>query len=201
MIEINAKALDAATKALGKYADKLPNCISMSINKSIRSGRTEMWNLVKGEFRIKQGDFYAAVAPMIRFASPGSLGGTIGAQWAGMIPTWDFHIAPRSITNPRIERGEGSRRGRRRRRRKPITAAVKTGGGASIPGGFVAQMASGHIGAFRRSTPSRNPIHEMHSISAPFMISPPPTKDAIERKIEEIFNEEFERQVARFAGK
>lgn len=200
MIEINAKQLEAATKALGQYANKLPNCISMSINKAIRSGRTEMWQLVRSEFRIKQGDFYAAVAPMIRFANPGSLGGTIGAQWAGMIPTWDFHISPRSITNPPIERGGGGQRGRRRRRRKPITAAVKLGGGASIPGGFVAQMASGHIGAFRRKGPSRNPISEMHSISAPFMISPPPIKDQIERKIEEIFGEEFERQVARFAG-
>lgn len=207
MIQIDASQLEAAIKALGKYKEKLPAITAIAINHAIRKGKTEMSRLVRAEFRIKQKDLYSAVEPAIHFANAGSLAGQIGAQWLGMIPTWDFHVAPRGITNPKLGEPGGRKRRRRGGTRQPITAAVRVGGGSEVPNAFVAQMKSGHIGAFRRMPGTRmrkknkEQIKEMHSISAPFMVSPPPIKDAIERVIQERFDAEFERQVARWASK
>lgn len=200
MIEISVKQIDAAAKALGQYKAKLPNVLAMSINKGIRVGRTTMSQLVRAEFRVKQKDLYSALAPVIRFANAGSLSGRIGAQWAGMLKTWDFHVSPRGISNPAMGEGSGRKRRRRGGSKQAVSVAVKTGGGATITRGFVAAMASGHIGVFQRYGSSRLPIRELHSISAPFMVSPEKTKTEIEYRIEEAFNNELERQVARFAG-
>lgn len=196
MIEINAKQLENAIKAMGKFADQLPKAMSIAINRGIRAGRTEMSKQVRAKFRIKQGDLYSAL--QMDFAGGGdSPAGRLGAVHAGMLPTWDFHVAPRSITNPSMS---GRTRRKRGGRGRAVTTAVRVGGGGVVPVAFVAQMKSGHLGVFYRQGPSRLPIAEMHSISAPFMISPEDVRDPIERKIQETFDKELERQVARLAG-
>jgi hypothetical protein len=178
MIVIDTRELARVRRRLGKVKGGANKALSQAINRTVRSGRTELSRGVRAVYLIKQKDLYSTLK--IRNASPGNLGAEIRSTYSGMLKLYDFKVSPKTPNS-------GQR----------VHAQVRVGGGGSISDGFIGQMASGHIGVFRRSGPSRLPVQELRTISAPIMISQADVSEPVGQKMDETFKKRIDHEISR----
>ena len=187
MITVEAGDLHKTAKALAHIKGATPKALALAMNRAIKKGRTELSKETRKIYTIKQKDLYSTLT--LQNASGGSLGAEIRSRYSGMLKLYDFKVAPRGV---------------QRRGRRPVTATVRVGGGGTMAGGFVARMPTGHLGVFIRSSGSRMPskpwkesINELHTISAPIMVSQPevegPTQEAIQAEFSKRLDHEIKR--------
>jgi hypothetical protein len=181
MITIATKDLQKFQRAIGHIKGAVPKALSAAMNRAIRSGRTELSKHTRAAWTLKQKDLYATLT--IKNASAGNLAASIESKHSGMLKLYQFNVRPKGV--------------QRRRDKRTLHATVRTGGGGTLGRAFIAQMKSGHVGAFARKTNKRNPLKELHTISAPIMISQPEVGEPTHKAIVETYQKRSDHEIGR----
>lgn len=131
-------------KAIKRVADRYPQAVRRALTRAGSSARVVMVREIAKDLGIKQGDVQPAVAqPQI-------------------VVQQDFVSARIVATGARI----GLYKFRARQTKTGVTARLP-GGAGMYPGAFIATMASGHVGVFKRRGQTRLPIVELFGPSVP----------------------------------
>lgn len=186
MITISAESIAKAQKALAGVKGGAQKALSRSINDGIKRGATVMKREVRSEYLIA----YKDVPIVTRLASGGALGGALEVKHDGMLKLYDFRVRPKGV--------------QKRKNKTAISAQVKQSGGGTISHGFVAQMPSGHMGAFVRSSgtsmpskPWKEQIKELHTINAAIMVGTDTIGTAVQEAVIEQFEARLDHHIAR----
>jgi hypothetical protein len=167
-------------KGLGKLPDAGRKAISIAINSSIRKGRTMADRQIRSEYVISQKRVYQELRQY--HSSPATLYGKLQSIGPG-IPLKEFKVTPKMP----------------RPRRKPvITVEIVKGKPKPFPGGFVVGAFGNHV--FSRKRRSRFPIEKQRSVSVPQMMLGERAGPAITKQINEHYQKEASRQLARMLG-
>jgi minor tail protein Z (GPZ) len=178
MITIAGKDMAKFQRALGHIKGGVGKAVSAAMNRAIRSGRTELGRHTRAAWAIKQKQLYATLK--INNASPGNLAASIESRHSGMLKLHEF-TKPKGV------------------RKNPATlrATVRVTGGGGLGRAFVAQMKSGHIGLFARTTEKRHPIQELKTVSAPIMISQADVGEPTEKAIVLAYQKRSDHEIGR----
>jgi hypothetical protein len=182
-VTLDAKGMALIEKKLSALHKDAPKAISRAINRAIKAGATDVSKNVRAQFLIPKGKLDATFR--FKNSTPGDLHGEIKSFYAGMLPASDFKLTPKVPS----------------RRARPVRLTVKKGGGGIISRGFIAQMKSGHINAFRRVGTSRLPIKALHTISAPIMVGVAQVAEPAMSRMQEIFDTRLDHEMNRLLGK
>ncbi len=139
-IEFNA---DAALRTLKEFPTRTERAVVRSLNRARTTGRATMARLVAQDMGLKVGVVKEAIKD--RPATPTSLEVRLAASLK-RIPLIDF-----GAKGPMPSRGRG----------RGVTYRIGTGGRGRVETAFLAQMASGHRGVFKRAGRARLPIQEL----------------------------------------
>ena len=163
-IQVIATQLARLTKAIGHIKDGVPKAVRPAVWRALELGRTEIKREVRKAYVVKAGLIN------VRLQMEG-MNGTASVEHPGMLKLYDMKLNPKGVQT--------------RKQKKPVFAQVKVGGGGTMPGAFVAQMQSGHVGVFiRQAGAGRNPINELHTISPPIMASQPAVGPAVNKRMD-----------------
>jgi antitoxin component of RelBE/YafQ-DinJ toxin-antitoxin module len=122
-------------RALEQLGVKARPAMVRAINRTAASAKTAMVRVVAKDMKLKATDVRERIG--VRHATPGRLAAQLTAS-AKRLPLKDFGARP-------------TRRG----------VSANTGGGRKVyPGTFIAQMGTGHVGVFGRTSTKRLPIAE-----------------------------------------
>lgn len=131
-------------RGLDRLIQQYPQAVNRALTRAATSARVVMVREVARDLGIKQGDVTSAIGSPRVLASGDRMAATIVATGA-RIALYKF---------------------RARQTRTGVTAKLPTGAG-TYPGAFIATMASGHVGVFKRKGSARKPIFELFGPSVP----------------------------------
>jgi hypothetical protein len=181
-IQIDTREIAKIALATRKIADGVKRVLAPAVNRALSAGRTAASREIRANYLIKNKDI-----PM-RIQQSGESGAILIES--GMLKLYDFKVAPKGV--------------QRRARKKPVFAQVKVGGGAYLGGGFVAQMKSGHVGVFMRSSsrmmftkPWKQQINELLTIGAPIMATQPAVGPAVNERMGEVLEKRMDHELNR----
>jgi len=175
-IEIDPLQLRKLDRTFGYFNKNVPKVLSMSINRALNKGRTEVRREIRKEYVIKQKDIPIAVYG----ATPTHLGGKIELRDT-MMDLNKFKVTPRSV--------------QRWRGRRPIHAQVRVHGGGNISYAFMTRLR--YPGPYKRVGPERLPIKKLLSISAPIMASQPKVGPVANKAMGDTLAKEIDRHIKR----
>lgn len=182
MIELTAEQIEKAERALENIPDGVPKVIVRAINRAAESARTEASRKVREKYYVKHSDVISTIK--IYKASPADYSATIISK-GHVLALPKFRVTPRE-PEPK--------------RKKSIIVRVKRGGGGPLPGAFVAQMKSGHVGVFKRVGKPRLPIEQKYGPSVPQMLGSPSVSQWIEEKAQETLEKRLDHEINRLLG-
>jgi hypothetical protein len=85
---------------------------------------------------------------------------------------------------------------------KPVTAQIKKGGGQTLAAAFIAQTASGHIGAFERKTEKRLPVKQLFGPTTVGMFKASESvNEAVVQYAATMLNKRIEHEISRAVNK
>ena len=179
MIEITAEAVERVGAILAGVPNGAERALSNAINRGISRVKTGAIRRVKEIYTVQSGAFNEATKIRVNKASTGNLVGFV--SFAGYkIPLYKFKVTP---TAPGVK--------------KQVRAAVMKGGGTPFEDAFIAQMRSGHIGAFERETRKRFPIEEKMGLSAAQMVGNEKVIETLEEEAQQLVNQRLEHEINR----
>ena len=174
-VAIDAKALKRHARRLDKIKGGAPKAMSLALNRTVRSGKTEVSKQARAIYLIKKRDLDATIS-----TRTAGMRAEVRSKHVGMLPLYDFQVKPKRAFSGRL-----------------LHEAVKKGGGGTLGRAFVGQMKSGHAGVFARATDKRLPIRELWAISAPIMISQEPVAEPAMEKMNEVFQKRMDHEIGR----
>lgn len=173
-----------ATLSLRFVQKNVPKAFSAALNRVSTGIRTEAVRKVRETYIIKAGDVRKTIK--ITKANPARLE-ILMVSRGGNIPLINFRTTP---SKPNTTR-----------RPKVLKAQVKKQGSKKpIPGAFVAQMRSGHIGVFERSGKRRLPIRELYGPAVPSMLDNPEVQEHLQKEAQRRMAERLDHEVNRVLG-
>lgn len=134
---------DRALQTLREYPRRTQTATARALNRALTTGRATMASLIAKDMGLKVGAAKETVR--VRQATSANLEVRLEASLR-RIPLYDF-----SAKGPVPSRGRG----------RGVTYKIGSAGRSRIETGFIARMASGHLGVFKRSATSRLPIKEL----------------------------------------
>lgn len=158
--------------------------ISAALNRTTDGVRTDAVREVTETYDIKAKDVRANIG--IKKSNPSTLRASVSGK-GSPIPLINFRVTP-------------SKPGRQ----KPGTvlrASVKRSGGRPIPGAFVAQFKSGHVGVMQRISKSRLPVRELFGPAVPQMMGEEKVQKEVLARAEERFGKRLDHEIARLLEK
>lgn len=185
MIKVTPKReIKQATISLQYVVKNMPKAFVSAMNRVSTGLRTEAVRKVRETYVIKAGDVRKTIK--ITKANPARMEMMMVSRGRN-IPLIKFRTTPRQP---------------RSRPPKVLKAQVKKAGGKKpIPGAFVAQMRSGHIGVFERSGKRRLPIRELYGPAVPSMLSEPGVQEHIEQEAQRRMADRLDHEVNRVLGR
>lgn len=139
-VELDA---DAALGALASFPARTERATVRALNRALTSGRALMASLIAKDMGLKQRDAKEAVR--VEQATPAKLQVRMIASLK-RLPLYDF-----GARGPRPSRGKG----------RGVSYRIGVRGRGRVESAFIAQMRSGHMGVFRRTSKARLPIVEL----------------------------------------
>ena len=79
--------------------------------------------------------------------------------------------------------------------------SVKKSGGKRIPGAFVQQMPSGHLGVFRRASKQRLPVDQLYGPAVPVMLNEPGVAEHLQEEAQKRIATRLDHEVNRVLGR
>ncbi|MDD4599625.1 hypothetical protein SDC9_04143 [bioreactor metagenome] len=187
MIEITENKMKLAQQLLGHIPGALPKALSNAINRAAEGARTDIVRQVREEYVITAGRVRETID--IRRANKMDLSASIVARGRPRALSY-FKLRPGRVTKKRPSEG--------------VHAQVKRSGGGVIPKTFIAKLASGHVGVFRREGNKRFPITQHYGPSVAQMVGNPSVSRYVEagaiRRVNDRLDHEINR-ILRGVGK
>lgn len=173
MIEIDASALDRASRLLAGMPGAAEKAAKTAVRKTVRGARKDAVAKVKERYTIKP----TYITRTLGFSF--SVGGLTGAfKSSGRVNDLAyFKHNPESVPRRRPPKG------------KYLYSQVVKGEGGTIAHAFLAKMRSGHVGVFQReghgASNASLPIEKMAGPSTPQMLGSPTVAEFIQQRMEE----------------
>ena len=194
-IEVKTLGFTEARIRLGDMPKKMHSALRLAISTATKSAEAETGRQITSHYEIQKSKLREKMK-ITRIVPKGGdkpVGGIVVR--GGRIPVKSFNVIP-TDPPPQLAIPVRSRQ---------IVSAITVKGGKGLvgrPNVFVARMASGHVGLFRRTGGSGSmPIDELFMISAAEMVSGKRCRKAIENKMREVFESETTRQIDRALGR
>lgn len=178
-VTVDKRAIKKAEKALKNIPNGSKGAVANATNRAIAKGRTTISKEITSEFTIKAKDVKATLS--LQKATVSRLGGLVKSA-APVTTLIRFKTTPKTVT---------------KKRPAALKVAVKKGGYKTLPGAFIAQTKSGHIGVFERSKESRLPIKQMMGPSIPYMAKGRKVSDTVQKDITNMFYTRLDHEVNR----
>lgn len=165
--------------------------MSMSINESLKRGKTEFKRRASKEYAIKQGDVAGTIT--LKLTSPSSL------NRAAMIVKGPRLTVGTSTHFRMTPKGYTSQKGVKVARRKKGTVTIKKGAKKSIAHGFVANPSK--IGNTMMWIHKDESIAPLKTISVAQILSNPKMQKEVQKEMYDKFTERFAHHVKRLIGR
>lgn len=180
-IQITAKSdeIEKAVKMLAGVPGGAQKALSLALNRSLDSAKSEAVRAVAEEYTVKQ----KQVRPTMRAkkSSASNLEAEIVSTGASL-PLMEFKVAPRSDTTGN--------------RRQPIRVQVKKGGGGKLTRSFI------HKGrVYEREGETRLPIRPLSGPAVPVMLNNEQVVERVEKKAIETVEKRLDHEVGRLLDK
>lgn len=178
------KEFKQATMAIKFVQSAMPKAFSAAMNRVSQGVRTEAVKKVRELYYVKAGDVRETIR--ITKASAARLE-MIFTSRGPSIPLIKFKTTPTKVPKkpPRVLRA----------------SVKKIGGKKPIPGAFVAQMRSGHLGVFERASKKRTPINQLFGPAIPVMLSEPGIAEHLQSEAERRMAARLDHEVGRVLGR
>ncbi len=181
MITVDESQLKRAEELLKDIPNGVNKAIVNAVNRAAQGARTDAVKKARERYYVKAKDVRKTIE--LKRATYENQAAIVRAEGSPLALS-KFRITPRQPPA--------------RRRKKPVKAKVlRGGGGGEIPGAFVAQMESGHIGVFVRAGKPRLPIKEKFGPSVPQMLEHESVTEYVEERAREILEQRFEHELNR----
>ncbi|WP_020621130.1 phage tail protein [Paenibacillus daejeonensis] len=178
------KEFKQATVALKFVQNNIPKAFSAAMNRVAQGVRTEAVKKVREIYHVKAGDVRQTIR--ITKASAARLE-MIFTSRGPSIPLIKFKTTPSKAP---------------RKQPRVLRAAVKKKSGKKpIPGAFVAEMRSGHLGVFERAGKKRTPINQLFGPAIPVMLSEPGVAEHLQTEAQRRMAERIDHEVGRVLGR
>ena len=169
-IEIDARDLDKAMRALENVPHAVELATAAALNRAVLAGRTAVSKGIRGQYTIRAADIKDQAR--IKRATKDDLSARI-----------EVSGTPIDLTKFRVRiSGKGA------------YAQVKKGGGNTLPHSFF--MAVGKAGLYHRASASRLPIQREFGPSVPQMAGDTEVRGGVEARMQEVFRARIVHEVA-----
>ena len=172
MIEITSEAIERAETLLAGIPKGAERAFSNAINRAVTYSKTKAFKEVRKVYAVKQNDLNSATAIRIQNANTGDIAGFVSFSGVNVSQN-----APKKS--------------------KSIRAGLMKGSQTEFKHAFIAQMNSGHIGIFERTTSKRLPIEEIMGLSGAQMIQNEVIIDQLSEEAQEKVNERVMHEIDR----
>lgn len=177
MIQFDENQLMRVQDVLQHLPNKIPQAVSLAINRASESTRTEAVRKAREDYVIQAGRVRETID--VRKSSASNLFASMRARGR-----------PRALTYFKTNPS----RPMPTRPRNQLFAQVKRAGGGTIRGAFIAKMRSGHIGVFNRGGSG---LIQRYGPSVPQMLESPTINKFIQDKAVETLNKRLEHEINR----
>lgn len=160
VINFSASSLDYARLALQDVKNGISRATKNAINETLAETRKEIYQAIRDKYALKTAKKTENAAVKVTRAK--------NEPYAGKIHYKDIAL---SLTKFKTLPSKPSMKdGKRVRQRKRVTTEIIRGNIKRWNSVFVAQLRSGHIGVFERTTKKSLPIREKYTTSIPQMV-------------------------------
>jgi hypothetical protein len=182
MIELRAQHMEKLEEILGRTPKQIPIVVSRAINRSAEAARTQAARSARETYNVK----YQAILKTIKIqkAYPGFLQASVRSVGS-----------PLSLMKFKVEPNRPQPK-----RKTPILVSVKKGSRKPFKDGFVAQMRSGHLNVFARTTKKRFPIKDFYGPPIPKMLGNESVIRYVEEKAMDVLDTRLEHEINRMLG-
>lgn len=179
MIEITSEAIERAETLLAGIPKGAERAFSNAINRAVTYSKTKAFKEVRKVYAVKQNDLNSATAIRIQNANTGDIAGFV--LFSGVkLPLYKFNVSQNAP-----------------KKSKSIRAGLMKGSQTEFKHAFIAQMNSGHIGIFERTTSKRLPIEEIMGLSGAQMVQNEVIIDQLSEEAQEKVNERVMHEIDR----
>lgn len=161
----------------------VPKAIAAALNRVSEGLKTEAARIVRKKYNIRAGDVRERGNIKVTRANMSRLEILLTSTGRN-IPLIRFSTTPNSPRSVKV-----------------VKAAVKRSGKKPIPGAFVAQMRSGHIGVFQRSGRTRTPIQEKYGPAVPVMLNEPGVSEHLNEEAGKRMEKRLDHEMDRVLGR
>lgn len=198
-VGINERNLSSAIQHLTGIKNGLPLAIMRAINRTLSGVKTDAQKAVKEHVTLPMKHIRPAF--YVRKASKNNMAGYVAAAMNYKPALIDYRVRPKTPYRKArwlsVGRSGGSVwEAGGRRPKKGVSGQIFSQGRRQVfPGSFVQEMASGHVGIFRRTSKDRLPIRELFGPSVPDVLRQPDVLSAVEAKAQERLNARLDHEV------
>lgn len=179
MIEITSETIERTQTLLAGIHKGAERAFSSAINRGLSHTKTQAFKQVKSVYNVKQSDLKSATAIRVQNANTGNVTGYV--SFSGVkIPLYKFNVSQKTP-----------------KKSKNIKAGLMKGSWTAFEHSFIAQMRSGHIGIFERTTSKRLPIKEIMGLSGAQMVQNEIIIDQLSKEAQEKVDERLKHEIDR----
>lgn len=182
-VSLDEKTLKKARKLLKNIPNGSRKAMVNATNRALTKGRMVVNKGITSRFTIKSTQVKESMS--IQKASFSRLGGLVRAT-APVTELSRFKLNPNKVT---------------KQRPTSLKVAVKKSGLKPIPGAFIMQTKSGHIGVFERVGKSRTPVKQLMGPSIPYMAKDTQISGEVQKEMINMFNSRLTHEVNRLLKK
>ncbi|MBP2654247.1 MAG: hypothetical protein H6Q73_1816 [Firmicutes bacterium] len=184
MIELNAEGIAKAHVLLSHIENGASKAISAALNRTVDGVKTDVTRKVAETYDIKAKDVRASLK------AQKSTMATLNASVSGKgspIPLIKFRVTPNKLGQQRTG--------------TVLRASAKRSGGKPIPGAFLAQFKSAHIGVMQRVGKNRLPVKELYGPAVPQMMSENKVRQYVMDGANDRFEKRLDHEIERLLNK
>lgn len=175
-IEISVTGKEAASAMLNDFPKQIPKVLSRALNRANKAAETAAKREVADKYTLSRATVSATLK--LKGATAGNLTAELRST-GGVMPVTKYKAS---------QTGAG------------VEVQIKKGGGGLITSAFIANLRSGHVGAFNRTGSSRLPIKERYGPSIPSILGTEPVSAVIQEKAVETFDKRLDHEVSAVLG-
>lgn len=195
-IEVSQESINLITEQLQNVPKKILRAQNKALTKTANYIKRGLVNEAAKRYNIPKGSFNKSFGKIRKIKTAN---GTIAELKSFGVPFPMMYFKPKPSKPYRKNRRTGEKRhlyiGKHYDERPRVTVEILRGKRTVLNHSFLAEMKSGHIGIFHRTTKKRLPIKEKYAPSIPTMLGNTKVWVDVVDNAEEFFNNAFEQEL------
>lgn len=177
LIQVDADALRDVEQRLGQFANRAPNVIASSLNRTVTNITSNISKETRAKYHVKTADIKETIR--VTKANKSSLAAEVRSR-GEPIPLDHFKVTPKTV-NPK--------------RKSQLKIAVKKDGIKQVLGAFIANLNG--VKVFKRENDKRLPIARLFGPSIPQMIGNEGTVEKINQNAQVTYETRLDHEINR----